>query len=107
MTSSITAACLLFWGAVISRESYVYYFIAATILTTIALQSMSIAFMAAFKAVFPNEDYIVTITNVVGGAFHVSTFLLLVQLLQMFSLLEASRFWISDMIYKLKTKTIT
>ncbi|POO00465.1 PGG domain containing protein [Trema orientale] len=104
MTCSITAACLLFWGAVISRESYVYYFITATVLTYIALQSTPIALMTAIEAVLPNEHYIIVVAEVIGGAFSISTFLLLIQLLQMFSILEAARFWVSYMICKLKSK---
>ena len=106
MTCSITAACLLFWGAVIGRESYVYYFITATILTYIALQSTPIAFMTAIRAVLPNDHYVVIVSKVVGVAFNISTFLLLIQLLQMFSILEASQFWLSHMICKIKSKII-
>ncbi|KAA8523734.1 hypothetical protein F0562_010157 [Nyssa sinensis] len=44
MVCSITAACVIFWGAIIGRESYGYYFLSATGLTYIALQSTAAAF---------------------------------------------------------------
>ncbi|CAL9017480.1 unnamed protein product [Prunus brigantina] len=104
MTCSIIAACLLFWGAVNSnKSSYVYYFTSAAALTYIALLSTGIAFTTGVKAVIPHQQFAKVLGNVVGSAFHVSTFLFLSQLVKMFSLPEACRFFISHLC-KLKCK---
>ncbi|KAI8007481.1 Protein ACCELERATED CELL DEATH 6 [Camellia lanceoleosa] len=39
MSSSVVVACILFWGAVIAKENYFYYFASGTMLTHIALSS--------------------------------------------------------------------
>ncbi|ONI13107.1 hypothetical protein PRUPE_4G202800 [Prunus persica] len=104
MTCSIIAACLLFWGAVNSnKSSYVYYFTSAAALTYIALQSTAIAFETGIKAAMPDQQFLKTLGTLVGAAFHVITFLALSQLVKMFSLPEACRFFISHLC-KLKCK---
>ncbi|PQQ06987.1 hypothetical protein Pyn_36591 [Prunus yedoensis var. nudiflora] len=104
MTCSIIAACLLFWGAVNSnKSSYVYYFTSAAALTYIALQSTAIAFQTGIKAAMPDQQFLKTLGTLVGAAFHVITFLALSQLVKMFSLPEACRFFISHLC-KLKRK---
>ncbi|ONI13110.1 hypothetical protein PRUPE_4G203100 [Prunus persica] len=104
MTCSIIAACLLFWGAVNSnKSSYVYYFTSAAALTYIALQSTAIAFETGIKAAMPDQQCLKTLGTLVGAAFHVITFLALSQLVKMFSLPEACRFFISHLC-KLKCK---
>ena len=104
MTCSIIAACLLFWGAVNSNKySYVYYFTSAAALTYIALISTGIAFITGVNAVIPHQQFAEVLGQVVGISFHVSTFLFLSQLVKMFSLPEACRFFISHLC-KLKCK---
>ncbi|XP_021834344.1 protein ACCELERATED CELL DEATH 6-like isoform X2 [Prunus avium] len=96
MTCSIIASCLLFWGAVNSnKSSYVYYFTSAAALTYIALQSTAIAFETGIRAVMPHQQFVKTLGNSVGSAFHVITFMFLSQLVKMFSLPEVCRFFIS------------
>ncbi|ONI13119.1 hypothetical protein PRUPE_4G203800 [Prunus persica] len=104
MTCSIIASCLLFWGAVNSnKSSYVFYFTSAAALTHIALQSTKIAFETGIKAVMPNQQFVKTLGNLVGAASHVITFMFLSQLVKMFSLPEACRFFISHLC-KLRCK---
>ncbi|KAI5333618.1 hypothetical protein L3X38_023750 [Prunus dulcis] len=104
MTCSIIAACLLFWGAVNSnKSSYVYYFTSAAALTYIALQSTAIAFETGIKAAMPDQQFLKTLGTLVGAAFHVITFMFLSQLVKMFSLPEACRFFISHLC-KLRCK---
>ncbi|BFG29450.1 hypothetical protein CerSpe_157240 [Prunus speciosa] len=108
MTCSINAACLLFWGAVNSnKSSYVYYLTVAAALTYIALLCTAIAFTTGVKAVIPHQQFAKVLSHVVGNAFHVSTFLFLSQLVKMFSLPEACRFFVSHLkfSYKMKNKS--
>ncbi|ONI13116.1 hypothetical protein PRUPE_4G203600 [Prunus persica] len=105
MTCSIIAACLLFWGAVNSnKSSYVYYLTIAAALTYIALLSTGIAFTTGVTAVISHQQFAKVLGHVVGIAFHVSTFLFLSQLVKMFSLAEACRFFIFHLC-KLKCKS--
>ncbi|KAL6283865.1 hypothetical protein ACE6H2_014794 [Prunus campanulata] len=105
MTCSIIAACLLYWGAVNSnKSSYVYYLTVAAALTYIALQSTGIAFVTGLKAVIPHQQFANVLGHVVGNAFHVSTFLFLSQLVKMFSLPEACRFFVSHLKLSCKIK---
>ncbi|KAL6283866.1 hypothetical protein ACE6H2_014795 [Prunus campanulata] len=105
MTCSIITACLLFWGAVNSnKSSYVYYLTVATALTYIALQSTGIAFTTGVRAVIPHQQFAKVLGDVVGIAFYVSTFLFLSQLVKMFSLPEACRFFISHLKLSCKIK---
>ncbi|KAJ6894493.1 hypothetical protein NC652_028302 [Populus alba x Populus x berolinensis] len=80
MTSSIIAACIIFWGAVSNDESYVYYLASATVLTCIALQSAGIAFLSGIVAALPDQPFVDSVIYIVGIAFHVSNFLFLLQL---------------------------
>ncbi|KAA8523735.1 hypothetical protein F0562_010158 [Nyssa sinensis] len=56
MVCSITAACIIFWGAIIGRESYGYYFLSATGLTYIALQSTALAFTNELEELINQTD---------------------------------------------------
>ncbi|GFS29155.1 hypothetical protein Acr_00g0005580 [Actinidia rufa] len=79
MTCSITAACIIFGGAVVAKETYVYYFASARELTYIALLSTATPFTAGVVAVLPDQPFINTMTKIVGPFFHVNTFLILFQ----------------------------
>ncbi|KAF8410682.1 hypothetical protein HHK36_003215 [Tetracentron sinense] len=70
MACSITAACLIFWGAVSGKDSYVYYFASATVLTYIALQATAIAFSTGVVAVLPDRPFVDTMGFIVGIVFH-------------------------------------
>ncbi|BFG29453.1 hypothetical protein CerSpe_157270 [Prunus speciosa] len=105
MTCSIITACLLFWGAVNSnKSSYVYYLTVAAALTYIALLFTGIAFTTGVKVVIPHQQFAKVLGHVVGIAFDVSTFLFLSQLVKMFSLPEACRFFISHLKLSRKIK---
>ncbi|CAL2254475.1 unnamed protein product [Prunus armeniaca] len=105
MTCSIIAASLLFWGAVNSKESsYVYYFKSAAALTYFALQFTAASFTTGILAVMPNQQFVKTLGTLVGAAFHVITLLFLSQLVKMFSLPEACRFFLFHLC-KLKCKS--
>ncbi|CAL8151517.1 unnamed protein product [Prunus armeniaca] len=105
MTCSIIAACLLFWGAVNSKESsYVYYFKSAAALTYFALQFTAASFTTGILAVMPHQQFVKTLGTLVGAAFHVITLLFLSQLVKMFSLPEACRFFLFHLC-KLKCKS--
>ncbi|XP_008244354.1 PREDICTED: protein ACCELERATED CELL DEATH 6-like [Prunus mume] len=98
MTFSIIAACLLFWGAVNSnKSSYVYYFTSAAALTYFSLQFTAVAFTTGIIAVMPHQHFVRIMGHAIGVAFHVSTFLFLSQLVKMFSIPEACRFFISHL----------
>ncbi|GFZ06599.1 ankyrin repeat family protein [Actinidia rufa] len=103
MTCSITAACIIFWGAVVAKETYVYYFASAMVLTYIAIISTAIAFTSGLIAVMPDQPFIYTMSYITGQVFHVNTFLFLLQVVRIFSLPEASKFLIY-LLCKLKTK---
>ncbi|KAK6229641.1 hypothetical protein QUC31_001880 [Theobroma cacao] len=105
MTCSTTAACLIFWGAISSKESYPFYLALASFLTYIALQSTAGAFMTGIIAVLPHHDYIDTMAVIVAIAFNIITCLFLFQLLQIFYISEVSQFFISH-LYKLKLRKI-
>ncbi|GFZ06597.1 hypothetical protein Acr_18g0007670 [Actinidia rufa] len=92
MSCSMAAACIILWGAVITKETYLYYFFSATVLTYIALQSTAMAFTSGLFAVMPHEPFIYILSYIVGSFFHVSTCLFLFQLAQTFSLCEAFQF---------------
>ncbi|PRQ38111.1 putative ankyrin repeat-containing domain, PGG domain-containing protein [Rosa chinensis] len=102
MTCSISAACLLFWGAVNSKECYLYYFTSAAALTYIALQSTAIAFTTGIRDVLPHQQFVHTMGLGVEVAFHISTFLFLSQLVKTFSIPEACRLLFSHLRIKSK-----
>ncbi|CAL5402835.1 unnamed protein product [Camellia sinensis] len=58
MSSSVVIACILFWGAIIAKENYFYYFASATMLTHIALSSTGIAFTTGLIAIMPNQTFV-------------------------------------------------
>ncbi|CAL5341796.1 unnamed protein product [Camellia sinensis] len=58
MSSSVVIACILFWGAIIAKENYFYYFASATMLTHIALFSTGIAFTTGLIAIMPNQTFV-------------------------------------------------
>ncbi|KAJ6417327.1 hypothetical protein OIU84_003108 [Salix udensis] len=94
MTSSIIAACIIFWGAVINDESYVYYLASATVLTCIALQSAAIAFLSGIAAALPDQPFVDRVSDIVGISFHVSVFLFVLQLVRIFNVSEICQFLI-------------
>ncbi|KAJ6376515.1 hypothetical protein OIU76_025630 [Salix suchowensis] len=94
MSSSIIAACIIFWGAVINDESYVYYLVSAIVLTCIALQSAVIAFLSGIAAALPDQPYVDSVSYIVGISFHVSVFLFLLQLVRIFKVSEICQFLI-------------
>ncbi|KAL7216958.1 hypothetical protein ACSBR1_028815 [Camellia fascicularis] len=67
MSSSVVVACILFWGAVIAKENYFYYFASATILTHIALSSTGIAFTTGLIAVMPNQTFVRIMCLIIGS----------------------------------------
>ncbi|KAB5534778.1 hypothetical protein DKX38_017864 [Salix brachista] len=103
MTSSIIAACIIFWGAVINDESYVYYLVSATVLTYIALQSAVIAFLSGIAAALPDQPFVDSVSYIVGISFHVSVFLFLLQLVRIFNVSEIFQFLIFC-FWKMKCK---
>ncbi|KAJ6727955.1 ANKYRIN REPEAT-CONTAINING PROTEIN ITN1-LIKE [Salix koriyanagi] len=103
MTSSIIAACIIFWGAVINDESYVYYLVSATVLTYIALQSAVIAFLSGIGAALPDQPFVDSVSYIVGISFHVSVFLFLLQLVRIFNDSEIFQFLIFC-FWKMKCK---
>ncbi|XP_034912680.2 uncharacterized protein [Populus alba] len=103
MTSSIIAACIIFWGAVSNDESYVYYLASATVLTCIALQSAGIAFLSGIVAALPDQPFVDSVIYIVGIAFHVSNFLFLLQLVRIFLVSEICQFLIFC-FWKMKSK---
>ncbi|XP_057505844.1 protein ACCELERATED CELL DEATH 6-like [Actinidia eriantha] len=105
MSSSMAAACIIFWGAVIAKETYLYYFFSATVLTYIALQSTAMAFTTGLLAVMPHQPFIYILCNIVGSFFHISTCLFLFQFAQIFSLCEAFQF-VVYCIFKLNSRLI-
>ncbi|KAH7861435.1 hypothetical protein Vadar_026143 [Vaccinium darrowii] len=105
MSTSMVAACVIFWGSVIAKETYLYYFVSATLLTYIALQSTAIAFSTGVIAVMPNQPYIRTMCHAVGLFFHVNTCLFFFQLAQIFSQCEVYQFLVYRLC-KLKTNFI-
>uniref|UniRef100_A0A6N2MRK0 PGG domain-containing protein n=1 Tax=Salix viminalis TaxID=40686 RepID=A0A6N2MRK0_SALVM len=94
MTSSIIAACIIFWGAVINDESYVYYLASATVLTCIALESAAIAFLSGIAAALPDQPFVDRVFYIVGISFHVSVFLFVLQLARIFNVSEICQFLI-------------
>ncbi|KAM5585745.1 protein ACCELERATED CELL DEATH 6-like [Rosa sericea] len=106
MTCSISAACLLFWGAVNSKGCYLYYFISAAALTYIALLSTAAAFETGIKAVLPHQQYVDNIVPGVTFGFHISTFLFLFHLVKIFSIPEACRLFFSHLCIKSKRAKI-
>ncbi|EEF39537.1 ankyrin repeat-containing protein, putative [Ricinus communis] len=92
MTCSITAACITFWGAIGSNESYVYYFASAAILTYVALITTGMAFSTGISAVLPDQHYFITIAYSVMTVFHFSTCFLLLKLVQIFPFSEVCQF---------------
>ena len=94
MTSSMIAACIIFWGGVSNDESYVYYLASATVLTCIALQSAAIAFLSGIVAVLPDQPFVDSVIYIVGIAFNVSDFLFLLQLVRVFLVSEICQFLI-------------
>ena len=103
MTSSIIAACIIFWGAVINDESYVYYLASATVLTCIALQSAAIAFLSGIAAALPDQPFVDRVSYIVGISFHVSVFLFVLQLVRIFNVSEICQFLIFC-FWKMKSK---
>uniref|UniRef100_A0A6N2MRQ5 Uncharacterized protein n=1 Tax=Salix viminalis TaxID=40686 RepID=A0A6N2MRQ5_SALVM len=100
---SIIAACIIFWGAVINDESYVYYLVSATVLTYIALQSAVIAFLSGIAAALPDQPFVDSVSYIVGISFHVSVFLFLLQLVRIFNVSEIFQFLIFC-FWKIKCK---
>ncbi|KAJ6727956.1 PROTEIN PHOSPHATASE 1 REGULATORY SUBUNIT [Salix koriyanagi] len=94
MTSSIITACIIFWGAVINDESYVYYLASATVLTCIALQSAAIAFLSGISAALPDQPFLDRVSYIVGISFYVSDFLFVLQLVRIFNVSEICQFLI-------------
>ncbi|OWM88730.1 hypothetical protein CDL15_Pgr002497 [Punica granatum] len=92
MTSSITAACVILWGAVVGKRSYVYYYSSAMVLTYIALQLTYMAFTMDILAVLPDQVYVHTLSLVIGIVLHISTFLFLFRLAKIFSISEVCMF---------------
>lgn len=106
MSCSMTAACVILWGMITdSKTSYVYYLSGAAVLTYIALQSTSTAFATGVLAVIPNTHFLKTTWLVIGSAFHVSTLLLLLRLLQIFSMGDVYHF-VTTSLYKIKSKFV-
>ncbi|XP_058219977.1 protein ACCELERATED CELL DEATH 6-like isoform X2 [Rhododendron vialii] len=105
MSSSMVAACIIFWGSVIAKETYLYYFVSATLLTYIALHSTAVAFTTGVTAVMPNQPYIRIMSHAVGMFFHVNTCLFFFQLAKIFSCSEVYQFLVYRLC-KLKTKFI-
>ncbi|KAB5534777.1 hypothetical protein DKX38_017863 [Salix brachista] len=103
MTSSIIAACIIFWGAVINDESYVYYLASATVLTCIALQSAAIAFLSGISAALPDQPFLERVSDIVGISFYVSDFLFVLLLVQIFKVSEICQFLIFC-FWKMKSK---
>ncbi|KAF9672947.1 hypothetical protein SADUNF_Sadunf11G0097300 [Salix dunnii] len=92
MASSIIAACIIFWGAIINDESYVYYLGTATMLTCIALQSAAIAFLSGISAALPDQPFLDRVSDIVGISFYVCDFLFLLQLVRIFIVSEICQF---------------
>uniref|UniRef100_A0A6N2MST8 Uncharacterized protein n=1 Tax=Salix viminalis TaxID=40686 RepID=A0A6N2MST8_SALVM len=86
--------CVIFWGAVINDESYVYYLASATVLTCIALQSAAIAFLSGISAKLPDQPFLERVSYIVGISFYVSDFLFLLQLVRIFKVSEICQFLI-------------
>ncbi|KAI8006423.1 Protein ACCELERATED CELL DEATH 6 [Camellia lanceoleosa] len=105
MSFSVIAACILFWGAVIAKETYFYYFASATVLTHVALYSTAIAFATGLAAVMPNQPFVFILCRIIGSFFHVGNFLFFFQLARIFSLGELCQFLIFRLC-RLKTKFI-
>ncbi|CAK7338358.1 unnamed protein product [Dovyalis caffra] len=103
MASSIIAACIIFLGVVTNDESYVYYLASATLLTCIALQSAATAFLSGIVAALPDQPFVDSVTYIVGIAFHVCTFLFLLQLAHIFLVSEICQFLIFR-FWKMKSK---
>ncbi|KAI8552746.1 hypothetical protein RHMOL_Rhmol06G0291000 [Rhododendron molle] len=105
MSSSMVAACIIFWGSVIAKETYLYYFVSAILLTYIALLSTAVAFATGVTAVMPNQPYIRIMCHAVGLFFHVNTCFFFFHLAQIFSYSEVCQFLVYRLC-KLKTKFI-
>ncbi|XP_058219975.1 protein ACCELERATED CELL DEATH 6-like [Rhododendron vialii] len=105
MSTSMIAACVIFWGSVIAKETYLYYFVTATLLMHIALQSSVVAFTAGVTAVMANQPYISTMCYAVGSFFHVSNCLFVFYFASIFSQCELYQFLVYRMC-KLKSKFI-
>ncbi|KAJ8763656.1 hypothetical protein K2173_003128 [Erythroxylum novogranatense] len=97
MISSLTAACLISWGAMSSDAYYIYYFATANLLTFIALQFTWMAFMVGILAVMPGQRYVHVIANILGLFFHFSSSLFLIKLLQILPISEALHLVTFDM----------
>lgn len=95
MTSSITAACVILWGAVVGKRSYVYCYLCAMVLTYVALQLTAMAFTTGILAVLPHRVYVHVLCTVVGIVIHIITYLFLFRLAQIFSISEVCVFLIS------------
>ncbi|KAK3000549.1 hypothetical protein RJ639_020570, partial [Escallonia herrerae] len=70
MTFSIAAVCVIFCGAVVGGNSYVYYFASSVVLTYIAILATSAAFGTGLHAAIPDQRYIRITDYTIGLAVH-------------------------------------
>ncbi|KAK2984795.1 hypothetical protein RJ640_004620 [Escallonia rubra] len=76
MAFSTAAVCVIFCGAVVGRNSYVYYFASSVVLTYIATIATAVAFGAGLRAAIPDQRFIYISEHTIGLAVHTNQDLL-------------------------------